>query len=66
MAVHTSEVIATEILRLSQKAAEGNKFLVVEKSYNGERVVFESNDQIAAQRVADQHPARRLVMNGQA
>lgn len=38
-----------------------SSYVVLEKDFNSERIVFESKDQDAADRVAKQHPARRLV-----
>jgi hypothetical protein len=36
-------------------------YTVIEGGFNGERVIFETDDREAAYRVAEQHAARRVV-----
>lgn len=37
------------------------RYTVLERGFNGERVIFETNDRDAARNVAGQHAARRVV-----
>lgn len=39
----------------------GLKYTVVENGFNGERVVYETDDRELARNVASQHAARRVV-----
>jgi hypothetical protein len=37
-------------------------YAVLEESYNGKRVIFKTNDKDAADRVAEQSPARKVMV----
>jgi hypothetical protein len=58
----TAETIARAIDALSKKPKPKNKFSVSEGHYYGERVIFNTDDEDEAIRVAD-HPARRVIRN---
>jgi hypothetical protein len=39
----------------------GEKYVVVEQGYQNQQVVFRTDDKAAADRVASQHAARRVI-----
>ena len=49
------------VSRLRPQKQIHSKYTVVEGAFNGERVVFETDDKDAAYNVAGQHAARRVV-----
>lgn len=49
---------------LAPNPKPAHKYGVVERAYSRERVVFESDSLEDAKRVAGQHAARRVVING--
>lgn len=59
----TAETVAAAIEALQSRPKSEKKYAVMERGYNRERQIFESDDREAAQTVADQHPARRVVLN---
>ena len=59
----TTDTIAQAIYAMRDRPKVQKKFTVREKGYSGERTVFETDDEVAAERVAGEHCARRVVRN---
>ena len=60
-AQHGTPAHSTLVERLRPQKQTDSRFTVLEGGFNGERVVFETDDKAAAYRVAEQHAARRVL-----
>ncbi len=60
-AQHGTPARSTLVERVRPKKQTDSRFTVVEGGFNGERVVFETDDKNAAYSVAGQHAARRVL-----
>lgn len=60
-AQHGTPARSTLVERLRPQKQTDSRFTVLEGGFNGERVVFETDDKAAAYRVAEQHAARRVL-----
>jgi hypothetical protein len=62
----TAETIGNALAELLDKkrGPATKKFVVLQRGYNGERMVYQDDDKKKCQKVVDEHPARRMISNG--
>jgi hypothetical protein len=60
-AQHGTPARSNLVGRVRPEKKTDSRYTVLEGGFNGERVIFETNERDAAYRVAGQHAARRVV-----
>lgn len=60
-AKHGTPAYSNLVPRARPERKTDSRYAVLEAGFNGERVIFETDDRAAANRVKEQHAARRVV-----